>query len=171
MDSQTQFITGKILYDKKGTLAEIKKEAKEWLNKGFTGLDETSLSIGKYGLWDILDNLKDIYESNSKSFKYAYYNALRSVLWFYSRHLKCEVYSPIRIYELMIDPATQNKYLQSSYPDPVYRDMFIKAIAVANESEMLSCLDSLIKYVFDKTGGFEMDGWVIRTPLDLRDKP
>lgn len=167
-DSQTMFITGKILYDKDGSLAELKKEAKIWLDKEFTALDETSLKLGKYGLWDTLDNLQNIYEFESKSFKYAYYIALRDVLEFYSRHLRWEVYSPERVFELMTDPATQKKYLQSEYPDPVFRDMFVKAITVEKESEMLKCFESIAKHIFKKIGGFKLDGWTIRTQLDLK---
>jgi predicted nucleotidyltransferase len=170
IDSQTQFITGKTLYDRDGSVAELKKEADEWLKKGFRELEEINLSIGKYGLWDSLDNLKDIYESKSKSFKYAYYDALRRLFWFYSKYLRWEVYSPIRIYELMTDSSTQKKYLQSSYPDSDFRDMFLEAITVVKESEMLNLFELLVKYIHDKTGGFEMDGWVIRTPLEIINK-
>ena len=68
----------------------------------------------------------------------------------------------------MTDPATQKKYLQVEYPDQVFRDMFIEAISVSEESSMLECFESLVDYVLKKTGGFEIDGWKIRTPLELK---
>jgi HEPN domain-containing protein len=167
LDSQTQFVTGKILSDKTGSIAQLKKEAGDWLGKQFNGFDDISLILQKYVLWDILDNLQDIYEKKSKSFRYAYYSGLREVLKFYSKYIGWEIYSPERIFELLSDPVVQKKYLQSEYPDPVFRDLFIKCITFVKESEMLECFEELVDYVFKHSEGFEIDGWVVRTPLGL----
>ncbi|MBT6604879.1 hypothetical protein HOB36_07315 [Candidatus Bathyarchaeota archaeon] len=167
LDPQTMFITGKILYDKTGSVAQLKTEAKNWREKKFNGLEDTSLIIQKYALWDALDNLQDIYEKKSKSFRYAYYAALRNVLEFYSTYLKWEVYSPERVYEYFTDPLVLKKYLQTEYPDPVFGEMFVKAITVDIEYEMLVSFEELADYVFEQTDGFEIDGWVVRTTLEL----
>lgn len=167
LDSPTQFVTGKILYDKTGSIAQLKKEAEDWLGKQFIGFDDTSLLLQKYALWDTLDNLQDIYEKKSRSFRYAYYSALKRVLEFYSKYLRWEIYSPERVFEFFIDPVVQKKYLQPEYPDPVFRDLYVKAITVVEESEMLVCFGELVDYVFTQTEGFELDGWVVRTPLGL----
>ena len=66
------------------------------------------------------------------------------------------------------DVDTQKKYLQSEYPDEVFSEMFIEAISVKDESLMLGCFDSLVDYVFQETGGFTLNGWKIRTPLQLK---
>jgi Nucleotidyltransferase domain len=167
ISSPTQFATGRILLDKDGTVAKLKKEAMHWINKEFKELDSTSLSIMKYALWDSLDNLRDLYEKKSKSFRYAYYGTLRSLFGFYSRYQKWEVYSPVRIVELLTDPKIQEKYLQSEYPDPVFRELFIDAVSAGEESDTLDCLEKVVDYVFNQTGGFSIDGWVLRTPVKL----
>ncbi len=167
ISAPTQFATGRILLDKDESVAQLKKEATDWIDKEFRELDSTSLSIMKYALWDSLDNLRDLHEKKSKSFRYAYFSALRSLFGFYSRNLKWEVYSPVRIVELLTDPKTQNKYLQSDYPDSVFRDLFIEAVSAGEESEMLECLEKIVEYVFKQTGGFSIDGWVLRTPVKL----
>lgn len=163
----TQFATGRILLDKDGSIAQLKKEAEDWINREFKELDATSLSIMKYGLWDSLDNLRDLYEKKSKSFRYAYYSTIKGVFEFYSRYQRWEVYSPVRIIELLTDPDTQEKYLQSEYPDPVFRDLFIEAVSAGEEAEMLGCLEKIVDYIFKQTGGFCIDGWVLRTPVKL----
>ncbi len=167
LDSPTQFVTGKTLHDKTGIIAQLKKEAGGWLAKKFTDPDETILGLHKYALWDTLDNLRDIHEKKSRSFNYAYFSALKMVLGLYSRYLKTEIYHPERVHELLTDPTVQRKYLQQGYPDPVFRDMYVKAITVVDQVEMLECFQEITDYVLKQTGGFKLDGWVIRTPLEL----
>ena len=121
----------------------------------------------KYALWDSLDNLRDLHEKKSGSFRYAFYSTLWSLFGFYSRYLRWEIYSPFRVVELLTDSKTQDRYLQSDYPDPVFRDMFIEAVSLVEESEMLECLEQLRARVFKHTGGFSIDGWVLKTPLKL----
>ena len=166
-DTPTQFATGKTLHDKNGSIAHLKKEAKDWLAKKFTGLDNTGLSLQKYALWDTMDNLRDIHERKSKSFNYAYYSALKTAIGIYSRYLKTEIYPAERVHELLTDPAVQRKYLQHGHPDPVFRDMYVKALTVDDHAEMLECFQEITDYTLKQTGGFKLDGWVIRTPLGL----
>ena len=63
-----------------------------------------------------------------------------------------------------------NRYPQSSYLKDVYLcfgDMFVNSITVVEESEMLEGFEKLTDYVFEQTNGFEIDGWVVRTPLEF----
>ena len=123
--------------------------------------------INKYFLWDTLDNLQDVFERESKSFRYLYYSALRNVLEFYSKYLRWEIYSSERLYEFFTDPLVMKKYLQLEYPDPVFRELFVNAISVVEESDMMECFKKLVDYVFNQTHGFKIDGWVVRTPREL----
>jgi len=45
--------------------------------------------------------------------------------------------------------------------------MFVNSIIVSNESEMLESFEELADYVLEQTDGFEIDGWVVRTSLEL----
>ena len=163
----TQFVTGRIILDRDGAVAELRKEAQDWINKEYKELDSTNISIMKYALWDSLDNLRDLNEKKSKSYRYTYYGTLRSLFEFYSRYLRWEIYSPVRIVELLTDPKTQEKYLQSEYSDSVFRDLFIEAVSLVEESEMITCLEKIVEHVFEQTGGFSIDGWKLRTPVKL----
>ena len=167
ISASTQFVTGKVILDRYGAVAELKKEAQDWINKEYKELDSTSVSIMKYALWDSLDNLRDLYEKKSGSFRYTYYGTLRSLFGFYSRYLRWEVYSPVRIVELLTDPKTQEKYLQSEYPDSVFRDLFIEAVSAFEKSTMIKYLEKIVEHVFEQTGGFSIDGWALRTPVKL----
>ncbi|RLG96938.1 hypothetical protein DRO27_01175 [Candidatus Bathyarchaeota archaeon] len=66
------FSSGKILLDRNGILEELKSEAVKWIGKEYPNLNEVTVELNKYALWDCLDNLQDAYESESKSFTYAY---------------------------------------------------------------------------------------------------
>jgi predicted nucleotidyltransferase len=167
MDSQTQFATGRILLDRDGTVVQLKKEAKEWLKRSFKPLDETSIKILKYGLWDTLDNLRDLHERESKSFTYAYHNALKQALTFYAKFLQVEIISPTRIFEQLTDPKTQRKYLQPQFPDLVFRDLFIEAIISIEPLHMMNCFERIAEHIYMETGGFTIDGWKIRTPKSV----
>jgi len=69
ISASTQFVTGRVILDRDGIVAHLKKEAQDWINKEFNELDSSSISIMKYALWDSLDNLRDLYEKKSKSLK------------------------------------------------------------------------------------------------------
>ena len=164
MHCQTQFATGRILLDRDGIVAQLKKEAEEWLGKQFKPFDEAALEIQKYALWDALDNLRDLHERESKSFTYAYHNALRQALTFYAKFLQVEVISTTHIYEQLTDPKIQRKYLQPEFPDPVFRDLFTEAITATSPPHMMTSFEKIADHIYNKTGQFMIDGWKIRTP-------
>ena len=164
MHCQTQFVTGRILLDHDGTVAQLKREAEEWLGKQFKPLDETAFEILKYMLWDTLDNLRDLHERESKSFTYAYHDALRQALSFYSRYLRVEIPSTTHVHEYLTDMETRGKYLQPEFPDSVFSNLFTRAITATSPPEMMNCFKEITQHVFNKIGGFTIDGWSIRTP-------
>jgi predicted nucleotidyltransferase len=167
MHSQTQFATGRILLDRDGTVAQMKDEAEEWLDKPFKPLDETSVEILKYMLWDTLDNLRDLHERESKSFTYAYHDALRQALSFYSRFLGVEIPSLTHVHEYLTDQETRGKYLQPEFPDSIFSNLFTRAITATSPPEMMNCFEEIADHIYGKTGEFKIDGWKIRTPTTI----
>ncbi len=162
-DAATQFATGRVVFDNDGAVAALKMEAVEWLAKEFDPLDDVVVELNKYGLWDVMDNLRDLHEKDSPSFRYAYYNGLRQLLGFYSRYVGCTVYSPERVVEMLTDQATRAKYLEEDFPDRVFAGLFVEAVTA--EDGLLGRFEAVYGHVVSRLGGFRLDGWSLRTPV------
>lgn len=164
----TQFATGKILYDKEGKIRTLKNEANKWLKRKFKNPNKIMIELQKYALWDNLDNLQDIYKKNSRSFRYAYYSSLNQIITVYSKYLRFTINQPYKTHEFLVDHETQKKYLQTQFPDQNFMKLFIKAIDETDKSKMLLYLERLTNYVFSKMGGFEINGWKIKSPTIVK---
>lgn len=162
----TQFATGKVLFDEKGEVKELKKEARKWLKKGFKAPNKKLNELIKYSLWDMLDNLQDTYEKGSKGFTYTYYNYLKELFERYAKYSGQPKDAVNRTYELLTEAKTRGKYLQSEFPDQRFVKLFVKAMSERNEAKMLSHFEKLTTHVIAQMGGFEIDGWRMRTPVE-----
>lgn len=159
------FVTGKSLMDKNGIIVSLREKANEWMEKEFKELDNITVELNKYALWDQMDNLQDAYDSKSGSFSYAYWSSLKTVFEFYSRYLRHDVLPIHKISEQLNDASVQAKYAISEYPDVTFKTHMNQAINAQDREEMYRCFMEIIEYVQEKTGGFVLDGWNIRTPL------
>lgn len=157
--------TGKIIQDRNGVVASLRDEAKKWMMKPFPDVGSTGLALSKYGLWDMLDNLSDLYENNSPSFSYAYWNSLNSAFEFYSKYLGHDVIPVHKIYEQLNDEKVQKKYHLEPFPDSIFRAIMNEAIGASNRDSMMKSFQNIIAHVHKETGGFTLDGWSLKTPL------
>ncbi len=159
------FVTGKILIDKNGIVANLKTSAENWLMKDFPELDKITVELNKYTLWDLLDNLQDLYESGSNSFTYTYWSSLKTAFEFYSRYLRHDVIPIHKMDEQLNNDSIQAKYLVQEYPDERFKDMMNDALNAQDIKQMKKCFKEIVEYVHERTGGFTLDRWNIRTPL------
>lgn len=154
---------GKVLFDKTGIIEELKREALEYMKKPFKKPDDVWVETAKYFFWDSLDGLKDAKERKDPSFSYLYYLTLNKALEVYSKFLCVEVPPASKVYRLFIDENFRKAYLFEKFPDEKFVSLFLEAI----EDEELESLEELILYVFDKMGGFNIDGWKLRTKTEV----
>lgn len=159
------FSTGKILMDKHGVLASLREKAEGWMKKEYPEMSEMSVELSKYALWDLTDNLQDLYDSGSESFSYAYWSSLINAFEFYSRYLRHDVIPIHKISEQLNDSSVQTKYSIAEYPDESFKNLMNQAIKAKEREEKYRCFIEITEYIQDKTGGFALDGWSIRTPL------
>ena len=153
----------KVLFDKTGITEDLKREALEYMKKPFQKPDEVWIEIAKYGLWDMLDSTKDAEERNDPSFSYLYHLTLNEVLKAYSRFLCVEVPPASKIYRLFTDEEFRKAYLFEPFPDEKFVALFLNAM----QEENLETLEKLIVYIFEKMGGFNIDGWQLRTKTEV----
>lgn len=162
--STARIITiGKVLFDKTGITEELKREALEYMKKPFKKPDEVWVEITKYFLWDMLDSLKDAKERNDPSFNHLYHLTLSRALEVYSKFLCIETPPASKAYRLFTDEEFRKAYLFEPFPDEKFVALFLNAM----QEENLETLEKLIVYVFEKMGGFNIDGWRLRTKTEV----
>lgn len=160
------FSTGKILFDKTGELTKLVKESKKELKKKYSKINKTEKEILKYRLWDLRDNLEEIYESGGEEFYYVYFQLMKEIMEIYTKEKQFHSIPPHKIKKFLIDKKEQKKYLIGEFPDKKFVNMYIDALKIEEKNKMLKKIQKLIEYVLNKMGGLKVNGWKIRTPLN-----
>jgi hypothetical protein len=62
--SQTQFVTGEIIFDKTGEVKELKEIAKAQMSKKYVDVNTEVSDLGLYAIWDSIDDLESMYEDD-----------------------------------------------------------------------------------------------------------
>ncbi len=164
--SMVQFLTGRTVFDKFGEIEILKDEAKVWFNKEYKELKNSPLELTKYHLWDTLDNLTDCYEQDRTDFDFVYYNALRVLFEEYSNYLRTEIIPIDQIFRFISDPHFLEKYLANPFPDQHFSDQFLQCLTEHEKAAKIKMFDELTQYVLDKMGGFNIDGWEIKSAVE-----
>lgn len=164
--AMVQFQTGHILFDYTGIINELKIEAYAWLEKIYETINKTVLEIKKYGLWDMLDNVKDCYEQKRGDFICVYHNALASLLMENGQFLNVYTIPSYQIHAYLVDPLYLQKYMKSAFPDERLKQMFLHALKENKAEQMLESLETLVSYVLQQMGGFCIDGWHVKSPIE-----
>ena len=163
--SHVQFITGKVIFDRHGVVEQLKQEAAAWKAKHYDELPSSLIELKKYGIWDAYDNLLDCYESNRSDFDFIYYQSLYLLFNEYCAMLNSERIPFHQVTRYLSDLSFLSKYLKSPFPDPKFAGLFLTAVEAQDRDSKLRAYQSLVDHVFHKTGGFDIDGWSIRTPV------
>ena len=159
----TQFATGRVLFDKTGSIRALKNEARRWIDRPFKKPSAAETAVAKYGLWDQLDNFRDACERGAPELAYVYAQQLSWLLRTYARHRGDYVPSPIRTYRFVTRNDFATRYLQAEFSDPIFGRRFAAAMVESDPGKFLPTLESLTRYVHRKMGGFEIDGFRLRT--------
>jgi predicted nucleotidyltransferase len=163
--SMVQFITGKVIFDKQGIIEQLKKEAMEWKDKKYDDMDTSLKEIKKYGLWDSFDNLLDCFETQRKDFDFVYHQSLSLLFKEYCFFLNIEQIPFYQITRYLSDPRYLSKYLKAPFPDQEFCEMYLMAVETEARDMMIEIYEKLLSHVYEQTGGFNIDGWNIRTPV------
>ena len=124
------------------------------------------IEIKKYRLWDSLDNLLDCYETGRADFSFVYQHSLVLLFNDYCSLLNIEQIPYYQISRYLSDPSYLSKYLKEPFPDQVFSNMFLMAIQTHEQGLMIKAYEGLLDYVYGQLGGFDIDGWHIRTLLN-----
>jgi predicted nucleotidyltransferase len=160
--------SGKVILDKDGEVEKLKEIAKEYLKKKFKKMSVASIEICKYHLWDMTDNLEEVYSRNLGDFLYVYYNFLREVLNIYTEFLRHPEYNEHKALRFLSDKKDQQKYNIPELADRAFTNIFISAMKEKNDKQRLDIFIKLVKHVQNKMGGFNIDGWKLRSSLEVK---
>lgn len=163
--SMIQFITGKIIFDKNGMVKQLKEEAEVWKEKKYIEMDHSTREIKKYGLWDSFDNLMDCYENERNDFFLVYYYSLVHLFNEYCSLINIESIPNYQITSYLTQPQFLVKYIKESFPDNIFKELFLKAIECKSREDMIINFKNLLNHTFQMTGSFNIDGWKIRTSV------
>ncbi len=156
------FATGKIILDKTGAARRFQQESIKIMRKKFRKSDKVRIEVAKYTLWDQLDDMRDIEDHKSPDFLYLYYLQLESILSIYTRFLGAEIPARAKLIRFLTDRHYRNRYDIAQFPDSEFVEYFKRCLRKADFER----LKQLTNYVLDKMGGFDIDGWKLRTPVE-----
>ncbi len=162
--SMVQFLTGRVLFDKSGIIERLKKEAAEWKAKEHAPLAPALVELRKYGLWDAYDNLQACYEAEGPDFWFVYQHTLGRLFQDYLALLNLERIPYHQISAYLSDPVYLDKYLKCPFPDAAFAELFLEAMHNTDLGRAMALFEALIEQVFQKAGGFAIDGWTLTTP-------
>ena len=157
------YATGKILFDKTGTMKKLQDEAKNLLKKEFKKQAKSVIEMNKYELWDELNNLKDLQEEKSQHFDYVYFLLLDNTLQVYKKFLKAETSAPSKLLKFLTDKDFSKRYKIAEFPDKKFVEKFVKCINKKNFQN----IESLINYTLEAMEGFNINGWRLKSRISV----
>jgi len=159
------FLLGKILFDKSGEVKKLKAESKKWFETPFEKLPNWKVELYKCSIWDMVDELHSVFERDAINFDLVYFNTLADILKMYSEFLRVEVPGLSKIDRFILDEEFRKEYLYDDFPDQDFIKIFLKCLENKEKKKKLENVEGLCKHIFEKIGGFEIDGWKIRTKV------
>jgi len=158
------FCTGKILFDKTWELKELVEYSRKYLKKKNPKLNKVQLEIAKYHIWDMCDNLEEVFESKSDEFYFVFYNFLNQIFENYAKFLQFDSIPIHKLRRFLVNENDRKKYLVKNFPDQEFSKKIISIITPKDKSKMMKEYQKLTRHVLDKMGGFNIDGWKLKSP-------
>lgn len=167
MTNVHMFLTGRVLFDKNGDVRKLVRKAAEYEKRPFKKLDKGGIEISKYSVWDMNDNLEEVFEKHQGDFAFVYFNYLNELLTKYASFLRYQNLRVNKVRRFLTSKKDQTKYRVRSFPDKRFKELYLKAISYnSNKTEMLRQYKNLTAYVLGRMGGFKVNGWKIRTKVE-----
>jgi len=159
------YTTGRVLFDKEGELKKIIKDSKKYMIKKYKKQSKIVTEKSKYYLWDICDNLEEVFEAKSKDFFFVYYVHLYYLFREYAAFLNSDSLPVCKIKRFLTNKEDKKKYHMDNFQDQQFVKMYIKALNIKDEGKMMEKYKTLTNYVLGKMGGFNINGWKTRSML------
>jgi hypothetical protein len=163
----TMFATGRVLFDRTGAVKALREQARRWLARPFARPKRAEIAAERYFFWDLIDNLRDLDERGDAGFTHAYFHHVHDVYAFYARCLQVPVLPARQLYAYLTDATARKKYLLAPFPDRRFTALLLKALRAREQRAQRRAVEALADYATARLGGFEIDGFRLRTPVAL----
>ncbi len=158
--------TGTILFDRKGVLAKLQKQAHKELKKKFPIPNKNWVSLQKYLLWFQLRTLEDLFEQNNSGFYYECRMCIRDIIETYAIYKRSEVIPSSKIFRYLTDKDFAKAYSINAFPDKVFNKYLLSSLTAPNAKEKIKRIRKLSRYVIRKMGGINIMNWKLRTSVE-----
>ena len=162
-----QFATSRVIRDDTGEISRLRTEACRWLRKPFAKPNMSQLALTQYALWDAMDNLAELIESNDPSLRLTYHIFLKQVLDARCKQLGWPLLPAHQTVVLLTEAVSRKKYLMPAFPDREFLRQWVAALRETNPRKFDQRARLLARRV---TGPFSIAGWRLRTPAIILHK-
>jgi len=149
------FCTGKVLFDNTGELKQLIKDSRKYLVKKYPKQNKILVELAKHHIWDMLDNLEEVFEADGKDFFFVFYNDLNDLFETYAKFLQFDSISVHKLRRFLVDEKDKKKYHISNFPDEEFVKMYVNTINLKDKSKMLKEYQKLTNHILDKMGGIQ----------------
>lgn len=156
------FVTGLIIEDTGNNVGVLKNEAEKMFKKKFAKISKFDAEIAKYTIWDNVDGLKDLEKRNTPDFLVLYGITLVKVFEIYAKFLGIEMPTTSKLYRFLSDRSFRENYKMAEVPD----GQFVKLLMSSLKKKDLKSIEKLVKHVQSQMGGFNIDGWKLKSPIE-----
>jgi hypothetical protein len=163
-NTATMFLTGRILHDPRGHVQRLRVQAERWSKRPLPRLTRADLAAARYQLWDMLDNLRDLHERRSPALGHAYQHFVQLVYEVYTRFLRAPVVPAYQLHGYLTSARARAKYRLGPYPDARFAALLRRALLADGPDVMRRSAERLCVNALEAMGGFEVDGFRLRTP-------
>lgn len=161
-DNPHMLCTGRVLFDKTGELRKLIRDSRRYLLKKYPRQSKAQVELAKYQLWDMCDNLEEVFEANAEEFYFVFYVQLKELFDVYTAFLRFDSMPAHQLKRLLVNKKEKEKYHIADFPDEAFARMYVNAIRVKDRARMMKAYQKLTKHVLEKMGGFNIDGWKVR---------
>lgn len=157
--------TGKVVYDKNGTVKRLVDHAKKMMKKAFKPVPKNSIETIKYNLYDDFEGLKALHSERSNNFDFACNLYIDHLLKEYCRLLKAEIPAKTKLYKFLKNDMFRKKYAIKAFPDKKFTEHVVACLSAQEDEKLFEEVAKLHDYTMKRIGTLELDGWKMKSKL------
>lgn len=162
-------LEGKIIFEKYKSASLLKEYAAACFRNEYSSINKDRISFHKYVLADTLNKMDSLYKKRRDDFPFLYYVNLKLIY---------ETYAVFLQQPLLKEPMLKNyfegnvrfNHVLKDFIDNKFARMFLLAMVSKKSHDQIVKYRELTQYVLNKMGGFSLDGWSLRIPVDYGNK-
>jgi len=169
----TMILGGTVIFDKgsegRGSVAnEMIDYCKQKMLCEFPQMSEFNLKSGLYNLWHNYDELQRAHTKQTPDFLMQSFCFVRHAFEFYSRYVCSPVPSYYHLHRWLTDDDYFKRYGLAAHNDRDFVEIIKKTFECQDQDNdaMFGLAKNIYSYITDKTDGFDIDDFVLRSQCD-----